>query len=219
MREAARPKPVNHRPRLIPIVADNEPTEQCPIVVGERCRCTFDRTAYPVRCDSNRTAFVDIARPVEVEFADDVLPRNSAGPLPIEFCALTTHRDPLPATPLADSKLPGSPSRPDLITLTVDVDNHAGARRVWLWIVHEPDPAFEVAELIGPKPIPRVIRTHRSSGREHDRQDDQDRRPERHRRGERQNDCDQRFACPHRHGNDDCQDHNTHVGQLQCRVP
>jgi len=103
MGETARPEPVDHRLRLIPIVADNEPTEQCTIIVRECGRCALDRTAHPVRCDSNRTTLVNVARPVEVKFADNVLPRNPTSPLRIELRAPTAHRDPLAATPFTNT--------------------------------------------------------------------------------------------------------------------
>ena len=63
MREPTRPEPVDHRPRLITIVADNQAAEQCTVVVWECGRGTFNRPAHAVRCDSNRTALVDVACP------------------------------------------------------------------------------------------------------------------------------------------------------------
>ena len=110
MREAARPKPIDHRPRLIPIVADDEPTKQCTVVVRERGRGTLNCPAHAVRCDSNRTALVNVTRPVEVEFADDVLPRNTTSSLRIKLRATATHRNPLPTAPFTNTQLLGSTS-------------------------------------------------------------------------------------------------------------
>ena len=108
MREAARPEPVDHRPWLIPIVANNQATEQCTVVVGERRRGTLNCPAHAVRCNSNRTALVNVTCPVEVEFANDVLPRNTTSSLRIKLRATATHRNPLPTTPLTDTELLGS---------------------------------------------------------------------------------------------------------------
>jgi hypothetical protein len=108
MGEAARPKPIDHRPRLIPIVADNQAAEQRTVVIGECRRGTFNCPAHAVRCDSNRTALINVACPDKVEFANDVLPRNSTSPLRIELCAPATHRNPLPTAPVTDTELLGS---------------------------------------------------------------------------------------------------------------
>ena len=51
---------------------------------------------------------VNVTCPVELEFADDVLPRNTTGALRIELRAPATHRDPLPTAPLTDTQLLGS---------------------------------------------------------------------------------------------------------------
>ena len=76
-----------------------------------------------------------------------------------------------------------------------------------------------MTELVGSEPIPCVIRTHRTSGSEHDCHGHQHDRPEWQNRNQRQSSSNQRFPHPHRYGHDDGQDHNTKIGQLQPRVP
>ncbi len=110
MGEAARPEPIDHRPRLIPIIADNQATEQRTVVIGERRRGTLNCPAHAVRCNSNRTALVNVTCPVEVEFANDVLPRNTTSSLRIKLRATATHRNPLPTAPFTNTQLLGSTS-------------------------------------------------------------------------------------------------------------
>ena len=79
MGETTRPEALEHRRRLVAVVADDEPAEQRRVIGRKRRRPSFDRGADAVRRDRERRSRGDVAHPVDAELADDVLPRDSTG--------------------------------------------------------------------------------------------------------------------------------------------
>ena len=101
MRQAAGPEPVDHVAGLVTVVTDHEPAIQRAVRLGNEVGRPLDRRTDAVGGAGDRAARCDVARPVEIEAADDVLPGDSMRPLGVEADALAVHVDPLTAAPTA----------------------------------------------------------------------------------------------------------------------
>jgi hypothetical protein len=159
MRQTTRPESNDHFSRLISVITDDKPAEQRAVIGRKRLCRAFDRTSNPIRRTINGAAFINITRPVELEFSDDVLPGNSAGTLGIERQTRAADSDPLTTTPGANTELLRPTTRPHFKSLTPDIGDHTSARRIRLGVVNEPNPSGEGSEHVGFKPMARVCRS------------------------------------------------------------
>ncbi len=95
MRQPTRTETLDHVAWLVAIVADHETPIERTVGFGEHVSGPFDRGTNPIRRPGDRATGVDVARPVELELADDVLPRHAARTLGIEPMALAADHHPL----------------------------------------------------------------------------------------------------------------------------
>ena len=89
----------------------------------------------------DRTASVDVARPDEVELADDVLPRDAPCSLGVEPDALATDLHPFATAPRSDRAAVGLGRVTTSRSARPRPRDHTGAGRVRLGIVDQPAPS------------------------------------------------------------------------------
>ena len=81
VRQAARPEPLDHRRRLVAVVADHQAPGQRGLVGGQAAAPRSMSAAHAVRRRGQRARRgADVAEPVDVELADDVLPGDARRP-------------------------------------------------------------------------------------------------------------------------------------------
>ena len=125
MGQTTGPEPLDHRPRLIAVVADDQAAEQRAVVGREDGCRSLESGADTIRCRRGRAARRDVTHPVEPELADHVLPGDPHPALRLQRPPFTTGRHRLAGSPRRHA-LPDRPTpHPDLEPFALDLDEHA----------------------------------------------------------------------------------------------
>ncbi len=155
--QAGGPEAVDHRRRLVPVVADEQPARQRRPVRRERGGAPLDQLAHPVRRRRGRRAGRHVAEPVDVELAHDVLPRDTSSSTRRQRDPVAVDAHPIAGVPLRDAQATGATAHPHLVALSVDDQHDAIGARGPIRLADDRHPTRERSERIRLQRRPRRI--------------------------------------------------------------
>ena len=131
----------------MPIIADDQPTEQRPVVAGQLVGATLDRLPNAVRGTVEWATGTHVAGPLEPELADHVLPRDPTLALVVEAAPLAVHHHELATTPAIDTYPQRPPASPHLEPFAVDLEQDPRRCPERLRVIDQSRPTLERPEL------------------------------------------------------------------------
>ena len=177
VREPAGAEAIDHRRRLLGVVAEHETAEQGGVAVWKRPRPAGKDVADTIRRAIERPTWGDLGHPCQRELSDDVLRGDALSTIRIERIAHATDEHPITRGPLGHTEALGAASRPVLEPFPLHLEHRSRRRRKRLRVADDRGPTLEVPGVARLQSVPGRGRPHVRSTDEQDDHDHEPRRP------------------------------------------